>query len=208
MIGEKEFSEPQVKIIKKLASEIRPQHSADWLRQRMESLLAKQVLAKPASKWGWKEPNTHILLDQLQRVIPDLKYIHVVRNGLDMAHSTNQNQLKFWGSQFLGADYEISPYYSLRYWHTVHQHVIAIGESMGPRFLLFNNDDFCLNPTNSIDNLLSFLEVDVSDTQISNLLNLVRIPKSIGRFKKYSLEIFDPSDIKFVEELGFDTSIK
>ena len=50
--------------------------------------------------WGWKEPNTYISLPELATVFPDLKYIHVIRNGLDMAFSKNVQQLFNWGRNF------------------------------------------------------------------------------------------------------------
>jgi hypothetical protein len=41
----------------------------------------------PISMWGWKEPNTHVVLDRLWAELPRLKYVHVRRHGLDMAFS-------------------------------------------------------------------------------------------------------------------------
>jgi len=48
--------------------------------------------------WGWKEPNTHIYLEFLSKYFSDLKYIFVIRHGLDMAFSKNQAQLYNWGN--------------------------------------------------------------------------------------------------------------
>ena len=42
--------------------------------------------------WGWKEPNSHLLLKHFYQYFTGLKYIHTVRNGLDMAFSPNQQQ--------------------------------------------------------------------------------------------------------------------
>ncbi|MEZ5283921.1 MAG: hypothetical protein R2712_03745 [Vicinamibacterales bacterium] len=58
---------------------------------------------------GLKEPNTHVFLDRLAVVYPDMKCVHVVRNGLDMAFSASQNQLRLWGPRFLGPGLESSP---------------------------------------------------------------------------------------------------
>ena len=205
MAGDKNFSIAQVKLIKKLSLIDRPQHPVEWLRKRADSLLAKQDNQEKVKYWGWKEPNTHVVINRLQKALPDIKYIHVVRNGLDMAHSANQNQLKLWGSHFIGADYEISPYYSLKYWSIVHRRVLELGESMGARFFLLNYDQFCLDPTNSLKKLCGFLEVDISNSQISDLSQLIKVPNSIGRFKQFGLDIFDPADVDFVRQFGFDT---
>jgi hypothetical protein len=201
--GEKGFSMAQIKKINDLASVDRPDHSAAWLKERAKSLLAKQHDRPQTEHLAWKAPNTHIVIDRLQKYISDIKYIHVVRNGLDMAHSANQNQLKFWGSHFIGADYSVTPYYSLKYWHIVHDRVLKIGNSMGSRFLFLNYDQLCLHPAAGIGKLLAFLEVPASDFQIRRLSGLVKAPYSIGRFKEYGLHIFDPADVDFAKQLGF-----
>src|SRR5690606_37110457 len=40
--------------------------------------------------WGWKEPNTHIYLPEILNFFPNIRYIHVIRHGLDMAFSGNK----------------------------------------------------------------------------------------------------------------------
>jgi hypothetical protein len=47
--------------------------------------------------YGWKEPNTHVFLPFIVKHFKNIRYIHVIRNGLDMAFSSNQNQLYNWG---------------------------------------------------------------------------------------------------------------
>ncbi len=130
-----------------------------------------------------------------------------MRNGLDMAHSRNQNQLKYWGSHFIDEHYKMTPHYSLTYWHKVHKRVLECCEEMGSRFLLLNYDKLCFDPENSIKALADFLEINVSDSQIENLSNLIEPPRSIGRFKHFGLDMFDLADVDFVKQLGFDTSL-
>src|SRR5262245_36162922 len=36
-------------------------------------------------RWGWKEPNTSVFLPQIADRFPRMKYVHVMRHGLDMA---------------------------------------------------------------------------------------------------------------------------
>src|SRR5687768_4843438 len=50
--------------------------------------------------WGWKEPNSHVFLRQLIDHFPGLRYVHVVRHGLDMAYTRNKTQLEIWGDRF------------------------------------------------------------------------------------------------------------
>ena len=65
-----------------LAKSPRPNLPVDWLAWRVKVLL-DQAPAEPRPRWGWKEPNTHIVLPQILKLAPGLKYIHVVRHGLD-----------------------------------------------------------------------------------------------------------------------------
>ena len=43
--------------------------------------------------WGWKQPSTHVLVPLLAQCIPQMKYIYMVGNGLDLGFSYNQSQL-------------------------------------------------------------------------------------------------------------------
>lgn len=185
----------------------RPQHKADWLRQRYASLL--QACREPGKRhplWGWKEPNTHLFLDRLQTAFPRMKYIHVMRNGLDMAYSGNQNQLRLWGGVILGTtDYAITPYWSLRFWCRVHRRVIELGQRMPDRFLLLNYDAFCNNPQAGIDTLGEFLDLPTDEKTLTALRGMVQPPVSIDRFKQHGLQHFDPADVAYVAQLGFDT---
>ena len=135
-----------------------------------------------------------------------MKYIHVVRNGLDMAYSDNQNQLRLWGAHFIGANHEVTPHFSLKYWHRVHRRVLDLCESMGSRFLFLNYDNLCLDPIDGMKKIVEFLGLEVTDSRISNLSRLVTVPNSINRFKQYGLHMFDDDDIAFVKQLGFETS--
>jgi hypothetical protein len=208
MTGSGRFTQAQIDIIKNLASLDRDQHPAKWLHKRANTLLSEQHSIESNTRWGWKEPNSHVVIDRLRRTIPNMKYIHVIRNGLDMAHSTNQSQLKFWGKHFIGSDYHISPFYSLKYWCVVHQRVLEIGNSIGTDFFLLNYDDFTIYPEKGIRELLQFLGLDVTTTQINLLSKLIKIPESIGRFKQYGIKIFDEADVAFVKKLGFVIEIE
>ena len=43
--------------------------------------------------WGWKHPHSLLLLPLLVDAWPRLRFVHVVRDGRDMAFSANRNQL-------------------------------------------------------------------------------------------------------------------
>ena len=182
-------------LVRRAAAVARPQHPPEWLAERARSLLESRGDALPA--WGWKEPNTHVVLDRLRRAMPGLRYIHVARNGLDMAYSDNQRQVRFW----LRA--EPTPLLSLRYWCDVQRRVLQIGASMGNDFLFLDFDALCTSPRTELRKLERFLgDGKALDERV------IVAPPSIGRFKAHGLKAFDPADVAYVAELGFDTATR
>jgi len=207
MHGSDALSEAEIRLIRAAAAEPRPQHDVEWLSQRAESLV--RVCAGPARqnpRWGWKAPNTHIVLPQLSNLVPGIRYIHIARNGLDMAYSQNQNQLETWGTRFLGTDsIAVTPRFSLKYWVAVHRRVIETARHMKGRFLLVNYDVLCADPWGKLPALIEFLGFDPSPARLAATAKLVRSPAGIGRFKAFPPDHFDPQDVAFVRRMGFDT---
>lgn len=204
MLDGKPLSDKQRSIFKNLVCPDRNQR-VEFLAERAVSLSQEHQKLPKNKLWGWKEPNTHIVLDRLLHFIPDMKYIHVVRNGMDMAHSNNQNQQLLWGKHFVGADFEVNPFYSLKYWCIVHRRLINIAQPMGENFLLLNFDNFCNNPDIEIPKLLKFLGFPLNHEIQQHLNSLIKAPSSIGRYKDFGTEIFDQNDVAYVRELGFST---
>jgi len=78
-----------------------------WSSGRAASLFRSRRHDHDPDKWGWKEPNSHLFLDPLAAGLGGFRYVHVLRHGLDMAFSTNQQQLHNFGWLF-GIDPEAS----------------------------------------------------------------------------------------------------
>lgn len=208
MVDGTPLTEEQEAWVKCLAAVNRPQHDSQWLRQRAESLLeAARRQQGRAGNWGWKEPNTHVFLDRFQAAFPEMKYIQVMRNGLDMAHSSNQNQLKLWGPFFFGTnEFEPTARLSLKYWCLVHRRIVSLQRLMPGRLLLLNYDKLCSVSQESLQSLLGFLDVKVDTSTVGFLLNLITPPDSIGRYKEFGLQVFDDGDVAYVKSFGFETS--
>jgi hypothetical protein len=52
-------------------------------------------------KWGWKAPRSILLLPFIHSQYQQMKFIHVIRDGRDIAYSKNKNQLKKHGKVLL-----------------------------------------------------------------------------------------------------------
>ena len=183
------------------------QHPSEWLRERAHSFLDPEAVRnEPAGRWGWKEPNTHVIIDRLLEMIPDLRYIHVVRNGLDMCVSHNQNQIRLWGSELLcSVESEPTPAQSLRYWCLVHRRILDHVEHWPSRILLVNYDELCSEPVSVIPKIFEFAGIPFLQEDVRRLAATVVPPDSIGRFKAHPLAGLLRDDIAFVNSLGFDT---
>ncbi len=191
--------------LQKISHSERLQHTSDWLQERALNALSKKKSIQAMQPWGWKEPNTHIALPELLNITPNMKYIHVMRHGLDMAYSNNQNQLAFWGQQLLNknAPLKITPENSFHYWCTVHKRILDIGQDMGENFLLLNYDDFCLHPKKEVSALEEFLSIKLSPQDLIKIEKLISIPNSLGRYKTESVTGFNDSDLNFLQSLGY-----
>lgn len=197
-------SPAHAELVRSLASRDREQHPAAWLRERAESLLGVADGPAPA-RVGWKEPNTHVVLDRLLAPLPGLRYVHVIRNGLDMAYSSNQYQPRLWGPLITGRPYRPDPAYSLHYWRRAHERIFEIGRRMGDRFLLVNFEDFCADPARGVRRLADFAGVSLDDDATGSLAAMVHPPATAGRFRRQGTDALDPDDVRYVAACGFPT---
>jgi hypothetical protein len=168
-----------------------------------EKIMRHDFSLQAYSGWGWKIPGNFLILEYLAEYFDDLKYIHTIRHGLDMAYSNNQNQLHNWGS-FFGVDIQNLPLpkASLQYWIRANQKAIAAGNNLlNKRFLLLNFDTLCQHPTQEIQSLTNFLGLPNHD--VTALSKIIKIPDSLGRHKKHDISIFDKEELEEVRKLGF-----
>src|SRR3954447_2517515 len=70
----------------------------DRLREHLEGL------ADPARPWGIKNPRSILMLRFWHERFPEMRFLHVVRDGRDMAYSEQQNQIRRHGKAVLGPD--------------------------------------------------------------------------------------------------------
>ncbi len=140
--------------------------------------------------WGWKIPGNFFILKELSECFPNIRYIHLIRNGLDMAFSSNQNQLKKWGEHYgVKVTTPYTPRQSLLYWIKANKHAVSMANKyLSGRFMLLDFDRLCMAPDQEISNLLSFL--NMPNTCMQSLSVLVKPPDSIGRYKNEDFSQF------------------
>jgi len=145
-----------------------------------DRLRALERLGTDGPRWGWKEPNTHIFLPYLLRALPNMKYIHVIRSGLDMAFSSNQNQLALWGEHLLGQAVDpASPDDSLRYWCVAHDRLLSFLPFAKDRMFLLRFESLLMQPDLVLRELSRFLALDIDEKMRQRWQSVLRVPASL-----------------------------
>ncbi|MBT9291722.1 sulfotransferase [Prosthecodimorpha staleyi] len=185
-----------------LAAQDRMKHSSSWLRARVASWLQRPVtLGRP---WGWKEPNTHIVVDRLFRMKPALRYIHIVRNPLDMALSSNQNQLEWWGPVLLDRPVIVGPKDALSYNCAVIRRIRKIAADHGERVCLIDYDRLCREPAESCETLAGFIGAQADADTLEWFSDAIRRrTPAEGRGREIDRSMLDAGDLEFVASLGY-----
>jgi hypothetical protein len=153
--------------------------------------------------WGWKVPGNHFILDHLAAAFPGLAYVHVIRHGIDMAFSTNQNQLRNWGRHY-GIDVDGQPpeRAAFAFWIAANRRAVAEAQRLGIRFLLLNFDTLCRRPAETAAPLLDLL--GRSRQEVDAIVHLVAPPAALGRRAGRDLGFVGPAEQAALREFGFE----
>lgn len=200
MSGEARLDAAEGEYLRALALRPRANHDADWLFARAESFISAP--AQAPARWGWKEPNTHILAEALLRADPALRYIHLYRNGLEMAFNRNQQQPLLWGPVLLGDDAAPSPARSLSYWCAAHRRMLALAESYPGRILLLRFEELVAAPGEALAAIAGFAGLEATPETVEAFTAKLRVPVSrIERGARF--DALARADLDYLESLGF-----
>jgi hypothetical protein len=179
-----------------------PKLEAEMIR-KLRRLLARHLepLAAEPRAWGWKEPRSIYLLPFWHRVFPTLRYVHVVRDGRDMAFSTNQNQLRKHGAAVLephALDGPL-PVQSIRLWTAINAAMADFGESvLGDRYLRLRFEDICTTPEPVLNQLFAF--AGLSGDAARPASGIAPPSDAIGRWRHQ-----DPAVVPLLHEIAGPT---
>ena len=151
------------------------------LQRVLEKHLAP--LQPTARAWGWKEPRSIFLLPFLHSQFPQLKFLHVIRDGRDMAYSTNQNQLRKHGTWLLDRTEARAsqPLRSIALWSRLNLLTADYGETvLRTQYLRIRFEDLCQQPVQVITQIFAFFGLAGEVEPIARLE--VRPPDSLGRW--------------------------
>ena len=176
-----------------------------WQSARMKedfyAALARHIpeAERRGTLWGWKAPRSIYFLPFLRAECPHLIFIHLLRDGRDMALSGNQNQLRKHGAAVLTFRERLlrsTPERSMLLWEKVNMRAADFGESrMSENYLRIRFEDLCAAPLETTTRIINFLGVQIDPTPIAN--NEITPPKSLGRWRDCS-----PRAISKLERAG------
>lgn len=116
------------------------------------------------SPWVVKEPNSHIFVGRLLSAWPDSRYVHIVRDGRDMAQSRNRNQLRRWGRSF-GVEDDGRWRSQLDYWCRANTRVWRMASS-DSRIRIWRYEDLCKAPWDFLDDTLRSVPGQTNDVSL------------------------------------------
>ncbi len=66
------------------------------MKDLLETYSESYGKSKDSGIWGWKDPRNTLTLPLWLQIFPDAKFIHIVRNGLNVAVSLYQRDILYW----------------------------------------------------------------------------------------------------------------
>lgn len=164
----------------------------------------RENMPDPNALWGWKNARSLYLLPFFHTIYPSMKFIHVIRDGRDMALSAEYKKFLRYVVGLLDKkwnNYPI-PHILMRLWKATNIAIAAFGETtMKRNYLRIRFEDLCDNPYGIIKALLKFLNIPRANVQM--LAAQIKKPSSIGSWYMYPENV-----IKELEELGGDALLK
>jgi GT2 family glycosyltransferase len=154
----------------------------------LRGLVARQHGEAGGRPWGWKEPRSIYLLPFLAEELPGLRFLHVVRDGRDMAFSENQVQLRKHGDAVLGRTDEPEALRSIALWSKMNLRAADFGErELGDRYLRLRFEDLCTEPAARVAEVLRFFGLEGDAERIA--AEEVQAPPTLGRWREANPEL-------------------
>ncbi|MGQ9368814.1 sulfotransferase [Azospirillum sp. ST 5-10] len=156
---------------------------------------------RAAGRWGWKNPRSMYILPLIHAVFPEMCFVHVVRDGRDMAVSTNQWQFRKHHDAMFGraAAEDETAVASCALWGRANLGVAEWGERvMGGRYIRIRLEDLCTRPLDTVSDLLHRLDLDPAAA--APAAALVETPPSLYRWQR----LLDEATVRTLEEVSGD----
>ena len=154
---------------------------------------------QPGQPWGWKLCETHYALPVIARLFPRARFVHLVRDGRDVAFSNfmgpvddrlrkmhfGTEQVRHWrGLPLTPAAYAAHPHvFNARLWVAAVTDARARGQMLGDRYVEIRYEDLVTRFPETVSRLFTHLGLGGAADVAQRLIDLPHIT-SVGRFRK------------------------
>lgn len=148
-----------------------------WLHEACGAgVRGERIRAHVPSKWPVvKAPRLMIIAGQLATANPQLKCVHVVRDGRDMAFSSNVGQFRLYAKDLLGRT-EPTPENRAEFWQMTN--LYAHRKVPPSQRIILRFEDLCADPTAAIAPVVEFLGLSNGPVE-----RVIKPPTTIGRYR-------------------------
>ncbi len=180
-----------------------PEATFPLIRRFTHRLFAPGTLAAGADRWCEKTPRNVLFADRLLEIFPDLKFLHIIRDGRDVVSSMVHRG--FWpvasGHEFPSLrPYrgEVTVEKAANYWRDILRLArVVSSEIPAQHYYEFRFEDLIANPEGELRTICEFLGEDFEPTMLKQ--NLDR--HHIGRWR----DDLSPSQHDVVHQIVGDT---
>jgi hypothetical protein len=156
------------------------QEFQECIRQHREPIAGSDV------PWGWKKPQSIHLLPFIIERFPRLRFVHVVRDGRDLAFGGRPRPPLL--TAYLGSelDGEPEPVRMLAFWAVSNRLAGEVARrKLGERYLVLRFEDVCLQPEPTVKRLIEFAGADPDDRDlVEKAVAEVELSESLGRWRE------------------------
>lgn len=160
-----------------------PGRDARAVGRRQEIADSMEACAGPPAEavgWGWKLPDTYVYLEQLAAAFPGMRYIHLLRDGSELATKAKaRRQALAWGGLYgvdVSADRDPETV-TLDHCRRANRWVCDLGPRLlGARILLLRYERLCADPRGAADMVSAFLELRPPASLVDEFASFVQAP--------------------------------
>jgi hypothetical protein len=192
--------------IKKIAAHTHACTAADQVQEDHLRVFQRAVwryyqrLGAPVSAWGWKFPETYLMVPLVARTFPRARYLHLLRDGRDIAfkkHLTDRPDNPVGHSILAACDAlaEPHPVQAARSWEYQVRQYEKVRALLPPdRVLDLRFEDLCRDPAGVGEQVRRFLGVPMTEAARNYLASKV----DAGKLEQYRNE--DPAQVRQIEQ--------
>ena len=140
----------------------------------------QQIKSNKIIHWGWKDPRTTITFPIWLQIFPNAKFLHILRNGVDVAISIHRRSLvqqQKIRNRIIHLDFSpvtLNFEYSFRLWETYVNFVYQYRHRIpNENYCEIRYEDLLTHPESQLRNLANFAGISIEDRKINDACKIV-----------------------------------